>query len=597
MKKIIEYIPLLPAFIAVGISIFSHSCANTTQAPTGGLKDTIPPVVLKVIPEIGSINVPVHETKIIFTFNEYVTVKDPKAIYLSPAQAKSPKYKIKGKDLVVYFEEDLLPNTTYTLDLTNAVADNNEGNMFPGYTAVFSTGEQLDSMYITGSVFDCTNLKPIKGATVMLYKDQSDSAVFLKRPDASAKTDEWGFFSLRNIQDTFYRAYAVVDNNADNIYNPEEDRVAFLDSLVKPAKVVNDSVPELRKYDMKDTLACQSRNSEYNFNVFRERPTKQMLMKKVRLSDRASYITFMAPQTRIDSLWFKGFPASKVITEFNIQEDSLLLWINDQRPMPDSLHLSVKYWKTDSLGVLRPETETVSLVQENKPKKTSRKDITHKDTICVMTLETTPETIEQNGISMLFDVPPIIGDFDSLSFKSINPRQIETKEKFKVERDSLNLRRYVITPQVELLHGYEYILKVPHRIFKDINGYWNDSTEVKITLPEDEKLSSLSLNCTGVNNKYIIDLQDERKSSVLRSYIIDKDQVLLFPYLKAGKYSIRITEDINRNGIVDTGNLLARKQPEKVKYLKFETKEFIDIPERSEVVQDVGLSDFFNTIL
>lgn len=88
---------------------------------------------------------------------------------------------------MVYFEEDLLPNTTYTLDLTGAIADNNEGNMFPGFTTVFSTGEKVDSMYVTGIVRDCNTLKPVKGATVMFYKDQRDSAVFLERPVAASR--------------------------------------------------------------------------------------------------------------------------------------------------------------------------------------------------------------------------------------------------------------------------------------------------------------------------------------------------------------------------------------------------------------------------
>ena len=571
------------------------SCANTTQAPTGGLKDTLPPVVRKVVPQPGAVAVPVHGTKVTFTFNEYVTVKDPKGIFLSPPQKKSPKYKIKGKSVVVYFEEDLLPNTTYTLDLTGAIADNNEGNMFPGFTTVFSTGETVDSMYVTGMVQDCNTLMPIKGATVMFYKDQRDSAVFLERPVAAVKTDDWGYFSLRNIQDTLFRVYAVVDGNGNNIYDPDEDRVAFLDTLFRPVNVVNDTVPELRKFDMKDTLACQSRKVELRLNVFRERPSKQLLMNKMRTGDRAAYITFMAPDARIDSLWFQGFPASEVITEFNIEKDSLLLWLNDQRSMPDSLHLCVKYWKTDTLGVLQPVTEKISLVDEKKPKsRSARKKIEHKDTVCALNLKAEPETFEQYGISMEFEYPPILGAFDSLIFKSINPRQKEKKETFTITRDSLNLRRYVITPGVRIQTGYEYFFKVPQRSFKDINGHWNDSTEVKVTLPNDDNLSLFTLNLTGVNgNKYIVDLLDERKSSVLRSYIIESDAVLKFPYLKNGKYAIRITEDLNRNGIVDTGNLLAHRQPEKVKFLMTKDSDLFDIPERSEINQDLDLATFF----
>ena len=594
-KNLSSLFPLLPAAVLLAAAVFQPSCANTTQAPTGGLKDTIPPVIRRVVPQSGAVSVPVHGTKIAFTFNEYVTVKDPKGIFLSPPQKKSPKYKMRGKTVIVYFEEDLLPNTTYTLDLTGAIADNNEGNMFPGFTTVFSTGNEIDSMYVTGVVQDCNTLNPIKGATVMLYKDQRDSAVFLERPLAAVKTDDWGYFALRNIQDTVYRVYAVVDGNGNNLYDPDEDRIAFLDTLFRPVNVVNDTVAELKKFDMKDTLACQSRKTELRLNVFRERPSKQLLLNKKRTGDRSAYITFMAPDTRIDSLWFQGYPARDVITEFNIEKDSLLLWLNNQRPMPDSLHLCVKYWKTDTLGVLVPVTEKVSLVDESKPKsRAARKKIEHKDTICGLSLKADPETFEQYGISLEFDYPPILGAFDSLIFKSINPRQKEHAEKFGIKRDSLNLRKYIITPQVKIQDGYEYFFKIPQRSFKDINGYWNDSTEVKVALPKDDNLSIFTLNLTGVNgNKYIVDLLDEKKSSILRSYIIDSDSVLNFPYLKKGKYSVRITEDLNRNGIVDTGNLLAHRQPEKVKFLMTKDSELFDVPERSEINQDLNLAEFF----
>ena len=596
MKRFFSrFFPVVPAAMLLALSVFDHSCANTTQAPTGGLKDTIPPVVRRVVPESGAVGLPVHGTRIAFTFNEYVTVKDPKGIFLSPPQKKSPKYKMKGKTLVVYFEEDLLPNTTYTLDLTGAIADNNEGNMFPGFTTCFSTGETLDSMYMTGTVLDCSTLKPVKGATVMLYKDQRDSAVFLDRPVAAVKTDDWGFFSLRNIQDTLFRVYAVVDGNSNNIYDPDEDRIAFLDTLFRPSGIVNDTLAELRKYDMKDTLACLARNSQISLNVFREKPSKQVIMNKVRLSDRASYITFMAPDARIDSLWFQGFPARNVITEFNVEKDSLLLWVNDQRRMPDTLHLFVKYWKTDTLGVLRPETEKISLVDENKPKsKATRKKISHTDTICPLAVKASPETFEQLGISLEFDNPPILGVFDSLIFKSINPKQKEQVEKFEIRRDSLNLRHYIVTPSVKIQPGYEYVFKVPERTFKDINGYWNDSTEVKVALPNDDALSAFTLNVSGVNgNRYIVDLLNEKRATVLRSYVIDADAQLVFPYLKAGTYSVRITEDLNRNGIVDTGNLLEHRQPEKVKFLVSKDKDSLEIPERSEISQDLNVSEFF----
>lgn len=586
---------MIPVAFIIGSTMFSHSCANTQTPPSGGPKDTIPPVIEEIYPILGQTNVPTHKTQLKIEFNEYVQVKDPKSLFLSPPLEKAPKFKMKGKTVVVYFESDLDSNKTYTMDLTNAIGDNNEGNMFPGFTLVFSTGDKIDSMMVTGLVQDCNSLKPLKGATVMLYKDHADSALFLKRPDAAVKTDEWGFFSMRNIQDTVYRMYAIIDENNNNKYDPETEKVAFIDTLIQPVTIVNDSLPELQKYDMKDTLNCLARKTEFELNIFREKPSKQLIVNKERVGERTAYITFMAPYAQIDSIWIKGVPAEKLITQFNIMQDSLEIWVNDPKPQPDTLFLNVNYMKTDTLGLLNSFTEEIKLVKPKKgPAKTSSKDIKKEDTLAVFTMDAKPENIEQYGFVMEFKYPLVESAFDSLIFRSVNPRQQEAIGKYTVERDSLNLRKYTIRPAEQLQPGYEYFLKIPHRKFKDINGFYNDSSEVKVTLPNDDNLSTLSLTMSNVNNKYIVDLLNEKRDKVLRSYIIDSDRVLPFPYLKAGKYSIRITEDLNRNGIVDTGILLEKKQPEKVKFYKLQDGTFlIDIPEKMEIEQSIDIAEMF----
>lgn len=596
MKRFISnFLPAIPIGIILGIMIFSHSCANTTTPPTGGPKDTIPPVITEIYPALGMTNVPVEGTKLEIKFNEYVTVKDPKSLFLSPPMEKAPKYKLKGKGVIISFEENLDSNKTYTLDLTNAIADNNEGNMYPGFTLVFSTGDKIDSMMVTGIVQDCNTLEPIKGATVMMYKDHADSAVFLSRPDAAVKTDDWGFFCLRNIQDTIYRVYAVFDENNNNKYDPETEKIAFIDNLFQPSVIVNDSLPELIKYDMKDTVNCLARKTEVELNLFKEKPSKQMIVNKERLGERTAYITFMAPYAQIDSLWFKGIPDEKVITQFNQEQDSLEIWINDPKKQPDTLFLNVKYMKTDTLGLLNSFTEEIKLLKPKKaPGKSSSKDIKKEDTTAVFTLVAKPETVEQYGFTMEFKYPVVETAFDSLTFRYLNPRQQESTATYKVTQDTLNLRKYIIRPDIELQVGYEYFLKIPHRKFKDINGFYNDSTEVKVTLPTDDKLSTLNLTLSNVRNKYIVDLLNEKRDKVLRSYIIDEDSVLKFPYLKEGKYSIRITEDLNRNGLVDTGILLEHRQPEKVRFYKLDDGTFlINIPEMTEIDQSIDLEEMF----
>lgn len=596
MKKFFSrFFPIIPVSIVLGMTIFSHSCANTTTPPSGGPKDTIPPVITEIYPVIGQVNVPTHKTKLKIEFNEYVKVKDPKSLFLSPPLEKSPQFKMQGKSVIVYFENDLDSNKTYTLDLTNAIVDNNEGNMYPGFTLVFSTGDRIDSMMVTGIVQDCNSLKPLKGATVMLYKDHADSAVFLKRPDAAVKTDEWGYFCIRNIQDTIYRMYAVIDENNNNKYEAESEKIAFIDTLVKPVTYVNDSLPELQKYDMKDTLNCLARKTEFELNVFKEKPSKQMIVNKERVGERTAYITFMAPYAQIDSIWIKGVPSDQLITQFNIMQDSLEIWVNDPKPQPDTLFLNVNYLKTDTLGMLNPFTEEIKLLKPKKsPGKSSSRDIKKEDTTAVFTIEAKPENVEQYGFVIEFTYPLVESAFDSLTFRYLNPRQQEAFGKYSVRQDSLNLRKYIVTPSEKLQSGYEYFLKIPHRKFKDINGFYNDSSEVKVSLPKDDKLSTMNLVMSNVRNKYIVDLLNEKRDKVLRSYIIDKDETLAFPYLKAGKYSIRITEDLNRNGIVDTGILLEKKQPEKVRFYKLEDGTFlIDIPEMMEIEQNIDLAEMF----
>ena len=444
-----KYLPAIPVVIILAMMIFSDSCANTTTPPTGGPKDTIPPVITKLSPLPGSVNVPRHKTKLVLEFNEYVTIKDPKSLFLSPPLEKMPKYKLQGKGVVVTFESDLDSAKTYTLDVTNAIGDNNEGNMFPGYTLVFSTGDRIDSMMITGTVQDCNTLKPLKGATVMLYKDQADSALFLKRPDAAVKTDEWGYFCMRNIQDTVFRLYAIIDENNNNKYDPETEKVAFFDTLVTPLIKVNDTLPELQKYDMKDTASCLARKSEYELNIFREKPTKQMIVNKERIGERTAYITFMAPYAQIDSIWIKGVPAENLITQFNIMQDSLEIWVNDPNPQPDTFYVSVRYMKTDTLGMLNSAVDEFKLINPNRKTfgKSSKKDIKHEDTTAVVKIEAAPETVEQYGFVMEFKYPIVESAFDSLKFISINPKQEESAAGYTVTQDTVNLRKYIVRPK------------------------------------------------------------------------------------------------------------------------------------------------------
>ena len=591
-----RFLPLILLVCGCLLPLFFPSCANTTQAPSGGKKDTIPPYIIDIKPLPGVVGVPLTGASFVFTFSEYVTIKTPTNIFLSPPQKRTPKSRLRGRSLIVSFEEPLLPNTTYTLSFTDAIADANEGNMFAGYTYVFSTGEQIDTMMMTGTVVNCNTLAPVKGATVVLYKDHRDSAIYQGPPYAATKTDDWGFFVLPYIQDTLYRLYAIKDANNDNLYDSESEQVAFIDSLLRPVMVAGDTVREMLKYDMLDTVRCLARRSEHELKLFREKPSRQYIVKRVRASERSAYLTFHAPGAWIDSLWIRGYRDDQLISQFNILQDSLELWINSRRAAPDTMRIYVNYRKTDSLGRLVPDQEIVKLpmTRENRTySKSTRRDIKHDDTTCVYTFKAEPENVEQEGFILEFRNPIISEQFDSVQFRIINTRQRESRGEFTVEQDSLNLRRYILRPKEDLVRGFEYSMKLPYRAFRDINGFYSDSALVKVSLPTDESLSVLELELSSVDRKIIVELLGEKRDRVLRTYVTDKDGTLRFPYLKAGRYSIRITEDGNRNSIVDTGSLLEHRQPESVVFLEISGSQYINIPASTELVQPVNIGELF----
>ena len=137
------------------------------------------------------------------------------------------------------------------------------------------------------------------------------------------------------------------------------------------------------------------------------------------------------------------------------------------------------------------------------------------------------------------------------------------------------------------------ILKIPHREFRDVNGYYNDTTELKVTLPNDEKLSSITLELSGVHNRYLVELLSEKRDKVIRSFVVDGNGDVVFPYLKQGNYCIRITEDKNRNNMVDTGVLLEKRQPEKARFFKQDDQILIKVLERAEMVWKINLEEMF----
>lgn len=599
---------LLNAAIVLGIMsilIFPPSCANTSSPPTGGPKDTIPPVLVAVTPFMNSTMHPrdVKHSQVSFEFDEYVVLNNPNSyIFLSPPQSKPPTAKIKGKKVVVSFQEPLDSSRSYSLSLGEAIKDNNEGNPFPPFTFSFSTGDHLDSLFVSGNIVEASTMLPMSNITVLFHTDPSDSAIFKVRPRAAAKSDLWGYFTVRNLPaDTVYRVFAIEDLNNNNMYDPDMERVAFLDTLVVPTRVIRDSIPELATVMMTDTAACLARPAQITLSMFKEMSSKQLLRAKERVSRRQMYLKFSAPYPQIDSLLLDGISPDKLITEHNYYHDSLTIWINDQGPIPDTLQMRLTYHRTDdSLNILVPVTDTIRMIRPKGKMVENRwgEMVEEADTVAVYQVDASPEKIDQEGIVILFESPMVTTPFDSITVISKNTREQTAPVQFSVERDTANIRRFILRLNEKLTTGYEYTLRIPDSLFMDIDGIYCDSLVKTFSLPQDESLSSLTIEANNVKERYMIELVDEKRTKVYRTYHIDTASVLLFPYLKAGKYSVRITEDKNGNGQIDTGNLLERRQPEKVMMFRFNNQlgnnaYITEIPERTELIQTIDIGEMF----
>lgn len=584
--------------------IVSHSCANTTTPPSGGPKDTIPPVMTALTPKNGTVDFPRYGQKIALTFNEYTVVKDQNKMTLSPPHRKRPSAKVKGKDIIVTFNDTLLADRTYTLDFGESLADNNEGNLAPRLVYTFSTGSTIDSMYFTGNVSDNATLAPVKDAVVAIYSDLSDSACFNVMPDAAVRSDDWGFFVLRNIKPVQYRLYAFTDADNDYRYNPDTDDIAFADSVIVPHKVVRDSIFELGYFRMKDTLKCKSRVADCPMLIFKEHQSIQYLQSSGRTHEKAGYLKFSAGDAQINSIEFVGLEPKQVITQFNQVRDSMDFWIDSKYRLPDSLMIRLNYMKTDSTGVLVEALEKLTLAvtkdeSRNRSVMPSGKGLPggarQSDTTFSFTVNVSDETVQKEGFTIESKWPFRQVTRDSISFIETNPKGQKRNKEFIYAEDSLEIRKIHITPKESLIKGYEYLVVIPQGTFIDLTGLPNKREEVKFQIPQDEKLSFLTLdikNCEAAG--YIFEITDESGKKVLRTYYVDHDQQLELQYMAAGRYMVRIVRDVNGNHILDTGNLLQHKQPEVVRhYHTEEGRDVLEIPESTELTQEINLKAVF----
>jgi len=564
------------------IAIFAVSCANSITSPTGGPKDVTPPVVLETIPENGSSGF--DKNKFSIRFNEFVSLKDIQtSALISPPMSEIPTFTIKGKSVVVKFNEDLKPNTTYSVFFGEAIVDITEKNPITNYTYIFSTGDYVDSLSLAGNVYNAFDLKPVDGTFVMLYKDNNDTIAFdslpyFVPPYYLSKTDEKGRFQFEGLAEDKYLLFAVKDQNSNYFFDQPGEQIAFFDSLVQPiyfVKPVPDTIPADSNYSIEiktdtiiaiaDSLLPDSAFSvlDMGINMYMFLPidTIQRLLKAEVFEKNAVRFAFSQPAENVD-FSFVNYPLedSLFVENFSISKDTIYWYLNN--PPNDSLELLLTQ-HNDTLGTvyLKLDTEKKSPRLRGKDKKEKKETLSWKSNVKNNKLAL------NKHLEIYFSQPYIkYNNIDSLLLVVENDSIWNPEFEFT---DSLymNLRF-----DFDLKEGTKYKISFPDSSFTSWNNIHTKAIDINFnTLQLSDYGVFTFILFPEVKQNYILQLLSEDEI-VIREVLFSSDTSIMFEYLKPTKYLSKIIFDTDNSGKWSGGNYGSKIMPEKVIYYPKEIK-------------------------
>ncbi|HEY5592300.1 MAG TPA: Ig-like domain-containing protein [Paludibacter sp.] len=553
-----------------GIILLSYACANKAQGPTGGPKDITPPSVLKSYPANGSLNF--KKKQILIDFDELVSVeKANENVLISPPQVKPPDVKSFGKRVTVDFNEPLFDSTTYTINFGNAIVDLNEKNAVKNYFFSFSTGNEIDTLKIAGTVINAEDLNPLSGIFVGIYKETSDT-VFSKKPFLRiGKTDENGRFSINNIKKGAYKVFALGDANRDYFFQPGEG-LALYDSLVVPTT----RIEQMQDTVWKDTVTVDSIRTymgtrflpdDLTLRYFKESKKRQYLVKNERKEPFVFSLFFNTVMTGLPKIKPLNFEwEGKYILQKNNAMDSLTYWITDSLVWKtDTLKMTVSYMKTDSVFNLVPTTDTLNISMRKarlNPKARLAKKATDLKVEPLKYLNNIASTFEiYNPIILNFEAP--LYDIDISKIKL--SQKIDTTFKtipFKWRQIDSTKMSYAIDYKWVAENSYE--LNIDSAAFKSIYNKISNKFSGQFKIRSLDEYSSVKMFLAEFNPKAVLQVLDSKDVVLASKPASEKGTVI--QYLKPGDYYVRMFLDNNGNGKWDSGDLASRLQPEEVFY-------------------------------
>jgi len=510
-------------FLFMIFAVFAFFQCARRGNPTGGPKDITPPVLLKAEPENLTVNFKAE--KIRLYFDEYIKLeKIQEQLIVSPPLKYIPEITPQGtarKYIEITLKDTLKENTTYTFNFGQSIVDNNEGNPYNYLTYVFSTGDYIDSLSLTGVVRDAFNKKADEFISVMLYEIDTaytDSTIYQQPPNYITNTlDSTIIFNLNNLKAGKYALVAIKDEGKNNMFDQKADKIGFVEdtitlptdstyllTLFREKPDYNISVPSFVA-ENRIQFGYQGNREDFVIETLTQLPdTVKTIFLKDREKDTLNY-------------WFTPF-----------KMDSLLFAItNDKLKLIDTFSIKPRKLPADTL-----------LISSGQKGKLSFEE---KYTI----IASTPLVKIDTSLMALTVQDSLPGSFsaflDTIENKVDFDFNVEPNQKYKLE----------------LFPG------AVEDFFEDIN----DTIVFNLSTGSLEDYGNLRLNLAG-NTQFplIVQLTDDEGEKTIREIYMTEPKILEFNNLDPAKYMVRVIYDENSNEMWDTGNYLKKIQPEKVSY-------------------------------
>jgi uncharacterized protein (DUF2141 family) len=500
----------------------------------------------------------------------------------------------EGRKAVVEFKDTLKSNTTYTIDFTNSIGDNNEKNVLENFTFAFSTGEILDSLEVSGHLLNAENLEPMPGIIIGLHSNLEDTAFVKDAFLRTSKTNDRGRFVIRNIAPGSYRIFALNDKNRDYRFDQPGEEIAFGDSIIIPSF----EYTSRQDTTWKDSLTIDTiRTVPYTrflpdnivLRLFKEKFERQYALRHERTQENRFTLRFNAP---LDSLivpeplnftveneaWYIPQPAD--------EGKSINYWIIDSMVwQQDTLQMAITYPASDSLNILRPKTDTISLSMRarprNEPRRRRETDEPEPPSFLQMTVKTVQNRYDTVAVSFDEPVREIAKEMFRLELKEDT---LWKAADFDFFPDTANPLNYFILRQ--WMYQENYRLEVDSAVVSSIYGKSNNLASLSFGIKARDQYGHLYVNIEGLPDSIPAfgELLDSGDKAVRKARVSDGG--LLFMDISPGKYGLRLIVDANDNFTWDTGNYAELKQPEMVYYYQ----KILEIKQNWEIEESWNLN-------